>query len=378
MIKKKILMVGPLPPTVGGITTYIQILLKSNLNQNFNFIPFTTSRPTIGIIKDIYDYKLIFYIGFNNLLKSVLVTLQHIIKFPIILFFKKIEIVHIHTTDYWSFWENTLYVLMSKLFRKKIILHIHATAFNEFYNTGNRLVKNLIRTTLINSNKIIILSSRLEKTFIRLVSKNKLAVLPNVVIFNNFKIKSKNSKNRSEIIKVLFIGGEEAKRKGIYDIIKAIPIVIDNFEKNILFIFMGRCDIKKLSLICIKTKISNYVKFLDYVEEPEKIKILNLSDIFVLPSYAEGLPIAILEAMASGLPIISTFVGSIPNIIEEGINGFLIEPGNYLKLAEKIIKLSRDEKLRIDMGVINKQKIIDKYDVKILSKKLIQIYNEVR
>ena len=377
MYKKKILMVGPFQPTVGGITTFMLNLLTSKLTKKFEFIPFTTTRPTIGVTKNVFDYTLFFNIGFKNLIKSALIILYHLIQFPIILITSKSEIIHINTSDYWSFWENSIYVLISRLLLRKIIIHIHATTFHNFYYNGNIIEKTLIKKTLLMADKIIILSSGQKKVFINLISENKLSIIHNVTNFKMFQSQSKIRINENSIIKVLFIGGEEAKRKGIYDIIEAIPIIINKYRKNITFIFLGRCDIKNLKNICIKKGIENYVKFKGYLKEKEKIKIMNSSDIFLLPSYAEGMPIAMLEAMAAGLPVISTLVGSIPEVIKEKINGYLIEPGDYKALANRIILLAKNKSLRKKIGNNNRTIILKKYDLNILENKMESLYNEL-
>ena len=375
MFKKKVLLVGPFPPTVGGITTCILNISKSNLSKQFEFIPFTTSRPTIGLIKDIYDYSLLFNIGFINMFRSALITLYHLIKFPIILITTKSEIIHINTTDYWVFLESSIYVLISKIFLRKTILHIHATTFHKFYNNSNYIIKKFIIKTLKMTDKIIILSLRQKKLYMKFVIEDKLSVIHNVTNYKIFQNQSKRKLSETNIIKVLFIGGEEAKRKGIYDIIKAIPIVVNKYGENILFIFLGRCNTNKLRDICKINNIQKYVDFKGYVKESVKIKIMNSSDIFVLPSYAEGLPISILEAMAAGLPIISTPVGSIPDVIKEEVHGYLIDPGDYYTLANRIILLAEDSRLRSNMRKINKNTILIKYDINLLVNKISELYN---
>lgn len=225
------------------------------------------------------------------------------------------------------------------------------------------------------TDKIIILSLRQKKLYMKFVIEDKLSVIHNVTNYKIFQNQSKRKLSETNIIKVLFIGGEEAKRKGIYDIIKAIPIVVNKYGENILFIFLGRCNTNKLRDICKINNIQKYVDFKGYVKESVKIKIMNSSDIFVLPSYAEGLPISILEAMAAGLPIISTPVGSIPDVIKEEVHGYLIDPGDYYTLANRIILLAEDSRLRSNMRKINKNTILIKYDINLLVNKISELYN---
>jgi glycosyltransferase involved in cell wall biosynthesis len=377
MLRKKILIVGPLPPTVGGITTCILNILTSSLNEKYEFTSFTTSRPTVGLIKDVYNHSLILHIGLGYLVRSVLVTLHHLIKFPITLVIRNPKLVHIHTPDYWPFWESSIYVFVSRIFRRKTIVHIHATTFDKFYQNSNALLKYLIRKTLNISDKIIVLSSRWKNLFVKLVPERKLVVVPNAVKAAMFNNQWRRRSIKSNVVKVLFVGGTEAKRKGVYDVLKAIPIVTERYGPNILFILIGRCDINKIRTICEKRGINNCLKILGYLETSDKIKVFSSSDIYILPSYSEGLPIAMLEAMAAGLPIISTPVGSIPEVIEEGVNGYLIKPGDFYELADRILVLARDKKLRQRMGENNAEKIRKENDLKIIMEKVGEIYREI-
>jgi glycosyltransferase involved in cell wall biosynthesis len=217
------------------------------------------------------------------------------------------------------------------------------------------------------------LSSRSKSIFEKFVSRNKLEVIPNAVKTKLFKIEPQ--KRDSNVVRILFIGGTEAKRKGIYDILKAIPLVIAREESNILFVFVGKCDEEKLKTICKKNNASAFVEILGYLSNEEKRKVISLSDIYVLPSYSEELPIAIIEAMAAGLPIISTPVGSIPDLIEEGVNGYLVAPGDYYGLAEKMLVLAKDKQLRQKMGKENVEKIRREYEDKVVMQELENVYN---
>jgi glycosyltransferase involved in cell wall biosynthesis len=231
----------------------------------------------------------------------------------------------------------------------------------------------LIKRTLNNADKIIVLSLRSKSFFEKFVSRNKLEVIPNAVKTKLFKIEPQ--KRDSNVVRILFIGGTEAKRKGIYDILKAIPIVIAKQESNILFVFVGKFDDEELKTICKKNNVSDFVEILGYIGNEEKRKVISLSDIYILPSYSEELPIAIIEAMAAGLPIISTTVGSIPALIEEGVNGYLIKPGDYRDLAVKILVLAKDKNLRQEMGRKNVEKIRREYEDKIVMQRLEKVYN---
>jgi glycosyltransferase involved in cell wall biosynthesis len=103
---------------------------------------------------------------------------------------------------------------------------------------------------------------------------------------------------------------------------------------------------------------------------------LDQADIFVLPSLSEGLPIVILEAMACGLPIVATRVGGIPDIIEEDVNGYLVESGDFQGLADKIIFLLENQPLKHRISKNNRIKV-QEYDWKNVIKQLESIYFEI-
>lgn len=372
-MKDKILLVGPFPPTVGGITVCMENIQNSDLKKKFQFIQFTTTRPTKNLVKNVYDYSLFFHVGLKYLTASMLVTCQHIMIFPFVILHEKPKIIHVHTPDYLPFWESSIYVFVSRLLRKKVLLHIHATNFDKFFSDGNNVTKLLITKILASVDNVIVLSRRRKTFFSAIAPTAKLAVIPNTVrLRNNIK------QCQSSQIKVLFIGGTEAKRKGVYDLIKAIPLVASSRDiEKPNFLIVGKCDTEKLMFICNTTKIGDFVTFLGFINNEEKNKLLASADIYVLPSYSEELPIAILEAMAAGLPIISTPVGSIPEIVQQGVNGYLIKPGDYKDLASRIIELAGNPEMRMKMGQINCKKIHNEYSESAVFGELEKIYSNL-
>jgi glycosyltransferase involved in cell wall biosynthesis len=376
--KKKILIVGPLPPTVGGITTFITDILESDLAQKYRLIPFDTSRLVLkNKIPTIRDYRILSLVNTLDLLKSILITLRNLLMFPATLLRVKPNLVHVHTPSYWVFWENSLYILTSRMYGIKVILHIHGGAFDKFYNNSNFLMQNLIRIIMGFPQKIVALSSYWKNFFTQIIGiRTKVVIINNGVVSSRFSPQYARKNKKTNEVEVLFVGGMEAERKGIFTLIKAIPIIIKK-ASNTSFTFIGKSEMTKVRSLSKRLKVEEYVKILGQVPEKEKILHFCSSDIFVLPTYAEGLPITLLEAMAAGLPIISTPVGAIPEVITEGKNGFLIEPGDHKALAEDITILARNKKLRREMGANNIERIIKEYDQSIVIRKLDNEYNRV-
>lgn len=363
--KSKVLVLGPVSPPMGGIATYVEDMLKSSINNEYNLLHINTARN--------HSIK-------KSFVKNILLFSKNTFKLIYSLSLNKPKIVHIHTSSYAAFWEKSIFVGISKAFKKNVLLHIHGAEFNKFYENSNVIGKYFIRFVLNASDKVIVLSMFWKEFFLQIINDDKISVIQNGINsskYDHARIHVENKKATE--INVLFLGNL-VQRKGIYDILKSIPIVVNKFE-NAHFIFSGSeeqpGEIDKLKKECINQGIGKYVTFKSNFSDSEKIKLLAESDIYILPSYAEGLPISLLEAMAAGLPIISTHVGGIPEVITEEDNGYLIYPGDYLELANRIIQLIDNPKIRITMSEINKKKIRNKYDWKVVANKISNEYNQL-
>lgn len=378
--KPIVLIVGPMKPAVGGIATYIDDVLNSNLTNFFELIPFNISRPLYNGKKapNSNNYGVIFNFSLSYLLKALYVTLLNIFKFPYVIVKKNPSLIHVHTAGYLSFFESSLYLFISALFNKKTILHIHANSLDTFYQSSSFLTKLYIRKSILISDKTIALSNYWKKFIVNEMKINNdlIYVIHNGVPFSKYAYQKTCNEKFDDNIHILFMGGRDSKRKGVYDLISSISLIL-NQQPNVILTVVGSGEVETIRSICKDLNLGKNVRILGQITDKEKINELNNSDIFVLPSYSEGLPISILEAMAFGVPVVSTTVGAIPEVIEEGVNGFLIEPGDHKLLAEKLLLLIKSKNLREDMGINNLEKIKNKYDLKFVTNELQKLYDNV-
>jgi glycosyltransferase involved in cell wall biosynthesis len=181
----------------------------------------------------------------------------------------------------------------------------------------------------------------------------KIEVIPNAPDETYFySSETSQNANRQDGNTILFVGSI-GKRKGIFDLLNAIPIVIKDWEAA-RFIFLGEEEIagekERVLQICRQNNLREHVFFAGWVTGDEKRRFYQQADIFTLPSHAENLPYSLLEAMAVGLPVVTTPVGGIPELVEDGREGFLIQPGDDQELAERILYLLRNPQLREELG----------------------------
>jgi glycosyltransferase involved in cell wall biosynthesis len=232
-------------------------------------------------------------------------------------------------------------------------------SFDQFYYSSSTIGKYFIRLSLSLVDKIGVLSQRTFLDISKFIDKDKIALIPSSVDIT--KTVERRQKNR-DILKVLFIGGSDPYRKGIKEILEVLPSVVRNYNK-IQFIFSGSPILKDLIETLDPVIKEKHTEFIGFFDEKDKWDIYHSADILLLPSHNEGLPYVIIEALASGLPIISSTVGGISEVVEDGKNGFIIEPGDKVALKSSILKLASDLELRLAFSQANWKKARDHFSL---------------
>lgn len=178
----------------------------------------------------------------------------------------------------------------------------------------------------------------------------------NVIVVKNVISPPRVKKVKHDDFVLLFLG-RLGERKGIYDLLDVLIKHRSEFEGKIRFVFGGDGDVVQVNEIIKHNGLENIAVFQGWVNGEKKERLLNMADAYILPSYNEGLPISILEAMSYSLPIISTNVGGIPEILKNGENGFIMSPGDKDAMYRAILELMNNEKLRLDMGKASYSKV---------------------
>jgi len=314
----------------GGVGAVIEVY--NQYYEVFNFI--ATHRPGSSIFK--------IYIFILSLFKLIIALISN----------KKIKIIHIHGASYGSFYRKYIIFIISKyFFRKKIIYHIHGGGYKDFYKESNIVSKRLIRNLLSKADVVICLSQSWVEYFEQNFRIKRLIVLANIIdypVLNEYSA-------RKDIITFLFLG-LICKEKGIFDLIEVIGKGQEQFRARIKLLVGGNGEIQHLRELIKKYQIEDIVEFLGWISSVEKASVLNNSDVYILPSYHEGLPISILESMSYAKAVISTKVGGIPEIVGNNENGLLIDPGNLEQIKQSLIFFIENPKKIEEFGVISAQK----------------------
>ncbi|SHM00185.1 Glycosyltransferase involved in cell wall bisynthesis [Nitrosospira sp. Nsp11] len=262
----------------------------------------------------------------------------------------RVGLVHIHAASRVSVWRKSTFAFTAFLFRVPYVLHMHGAEFEKFVRGEcGPLRRGIVRALLRNAATVIALS---ESWALKL---RELAPGAHVeVVYNSVSLPPKPKTFGHNDVKngILFLG-QIGMRKGAFDLIRAFAVV----SGGVKLALGGDGDVKKASELARRLGISERIQMLGWVTGENKEAVLSRASIFVLPSYNEGLPMSVLEAMAWGLPVITTPVGGIPEVVRQGEEGVIVQPGDIDGLTAALRQLLDDEPLRQRLGANGRRRI---------------------
>lgn len=317
-VSRKVLSIGPdYNGHRGGIGALLDIY--KDHYEVFNFIPSFRNLPS-------NSSKFLFFI--RQLIKIVIFLSKN----------NEVQLLHIHSAKDGSLFRKLIIAFIAKkIFKKKVINHIHTGHFKHFYEESNWISKKSIHYFLCLNDATITVSDFWKGYFIESFELKNVFKLNNIVStpVNPALIKEKT------VINFLFLG-VITKNKGIFDLVSTIAEHKQTLENRIRLTVCGSGDTDQLLDMIKKHGLENCIDFKGWVTGDEKMHLLQTTDVYILPSYFEGVPISILEAMSFGKPIIATNVGGIPEVVENDINGLLIQPGDEKALLKALLFYSND------------------------------------
>lgn len=265
----------------------------------------------------------------------------------ILLNIKKInpDIVHIQTIS------NALPGFFSKVFFK--VPYVIWAQGSDVY-LPDKFTKLISKPVLRNASTIITLNKDMKIKVRNISKRNDINILPNGIELEKFKFVCSKKQNNTTKKTILFVGSL-LPIKGVGYLINAMNIVQRSLPNANLLIVGSGSDRDKLKILVQKLNLQECIHFTGKVSNEKIPGYMAKADLFVLPSLSEGFPLVIAEAMASGLPIVTTNVGGLPEIVKDGENGFIVEPKNPEALAEKIILLLNNRDLCENISNINKE-----------------------
>ena len=364
MTNPKVLVVGPFSEQAGGVITFQRNLIHhSDLKERWNFVPYNISRPAKKNKNISHGYEAFLQSDFLRMSQAINITAKNMLKFPLKL--GKIDVLQIQSSDYYSFWEAAIYTRIAKSLGKPTVVRFGG-AFDNFYENSTPRQQKIIRTCLQHPDQIVVQSQSWKEYFSQFTNPERLNIVPNAVPFP-----PPIPKRENKVPVALFICTAEAKRKGIDTILRAAPTL--RGKVSFLFIAANEEVHKQVKDLGLDDMIT--VRGTVRREEMKKDIYPNV-DIFLIPSHGEGFPNSMLEAMASGLPVIGSYAGAIPEVILPPKNGFLIDASDDKKLVHHMCQLIEKPSLRLEQGTYNHRLCETTYEIKNLFRRFDTVWNK--
>jgi glycosyltransferase involved in cell wall biosynthesis len=280
-------------------------------------------------------------------------------------------IVHIHMASRGSTLRKVILAEMVARAGRPLVIHAHGSEFDLFHRKLPATVRRNVNRTLQRANVFITLSTQWRDFYVEEceISPAQIVVLPNPVMV------PEHTPDRSGRSKVQFLHlGRLGTRKGGYDLVDAFAGLPQDLRNRARLVLAGDGDVEGVRKLA--EPLGSSVEVLSWVSAPDRDRLLAQSDVFALPSRAEGVPMALLEAMAHGLPSITSPVGGIPDVFRGGVDGELVEAGDVGQIRAAMVKYIVDDEARLAAGRCARARAGD-FDVHVYARRLAQIYQRI-
>jgi glycosyltransferase involved in cell wall biosynthesis len=283
---------------------------------------------------------------------------------------RRVGLVHCHSAMRSSFWRKSMFALVSRMAGVPVVFHLHGSEMKTFVEEQSALLQHIIGWILAKQSAVVVLSES-WLCYVKSISPQaNIIILPNYVELP--ELNSKDIVRDDSVVEMLFLG-MVGTRKGVYDLLPAFKDALDQVPA-LRLVIGGNGEIDRARALAVELNIENNVVFAGWVNRETKVDLLSRAQIFILPSYNEGLPVSLLEAMSWQIPVISTRVGGIPELVRDGVDGLLINAGDRVALALAIIKLAQNTILRQEMGRASRIQIERNFSRLVVLPRLEELY----
>ncbi|CAD0227935.1 glycosyltransferase family 4 protein [Planktothrix agardhii] len=354
---KTIIMLGPSPAEKGGMGS-VETLILNIPSREFTIKHITTWNGQVSRFT-----KLSTAIVF---IKAFLAFLWKLLK-------GEVDLVHIHIAERGSVIRKSVIALVCMVTGKPFILHAHGCEFHQFYDELPQGIQQMITAIFRRSAYLIALSESWRNYY---VETCHLAP-EQVVVLNNPVALPEQWQKTEPLGKLKFVFlGKINKRKGIFDLLNAFANLEPSYRNQVELVLAGTGEVEQVQNLATQLGIQDQIVFPGWINQQQRDQLLAESDVMLLPSYNEGLPMAILEAMSWGLPVITTPVGGIPEVIENGKTGLLITPGHIQELTAAMQSLIENPSFRLSLGFAARKRV-EPLSIEHYSDALFSLYHSI-
>lgn len=280
-------------------------------------------------------------------------------------------IIHIHIASRGSTLRKVILAEMVARAGRPLVMHAHGSEFDVFHRKLPSAVRRNVNRTLQRANVFITLSTQWRDFYVDEceISPSQIVVLPNPVRVPP-EIVDRSGRTRVQFLHL----GRLGERKGSYDLVNAFAGLPEGLRNRARLVLAGDGDVDGVRKLA--APFGDQVEVHSWIGVHERDRLLAESDVFALPSRAEGVPMALLEAMANGLPSITSPVGGIPDVFRQGFDGQMVTPGNVEQIRAAMARLITDDAARLTAGR-NARERAHVFDVHMYARRLADIYQRI-
>lgn len=341
--RPKVLVVGPGEGSRGGVAAVIDTLLASGLAARFRLARIATYGDG-----ERGDKARAFARGFVRAAR--------------LLAGGGIELVYVHTASRWSFRRKAAIVALARLFRTPYVLHVHGAEFHLFYERTWRPERAAVRWALRGSAGVIALAPTWERRLLE-IAPCRVFVVPNPVPTPDEPAAPAGAEER--IVSL----GRLGDRKGSVTLVRALGALALRHPRARL-VLAGNGDVERVAAEADRLGVAELVELPGWIGPAERSRLLRSATVFALPSRNEGVPVALLEAMSYGLPVVVSPVGGIPDVVRDGEHGYFVPPDDPAALADAIARLLDDPESALRMGRAARRDVESHYAVEVVAARI--------
>ena len=326
MTPPTILVLGPARGAMSGVSTHVNLLLGSKLGEDFDLVHFQ--------------------VGSEGRDEGALARWLRLLASPFALFaaivFRHAAVVHINTSlNPRAYWRDLAYLAVAKLAFTRVLYQVHGGALPQEFFARSRVLTAFLRFTLRIPDVVVVLAQCELRAYREFVPSQAVVVLPNAIDCAPYDAIPTVKSFPDKPLRLLYIG-RIAREKGLYEALQGMRLANELGVDARLIVAGGGPEKDRLRRYAHALGLGARVCFSGPVFGAHKVKLFDGSDIFLLPSYSEGLPYALLESMAAGVPVIATPVGAIPDVLADGTHGLLVPVHDGKAIANALATLGAD------------------------------------
>lgn len=357
--EREVWMLGPGPGMRGGIAAVLASLLDGGLAQ----------RVPLRCLNTFADAGAGAKLG--RFAKAFLCLLAALLS-------RRVALVHAHVASHGSFWRKSLLLALARGFGVPTVFHLHGGGFADFAaGLGPGWRQRWVRHSLQASDRVVCLSARWQAWVQGFAPAARAVVLQNPVrVPSDAELAALRAGGDAAAPPFVLYLGLIAPAKGSFDLLGAWPAVRTQAPTWQLKMG-GNGDSAALLQRAADLGVSASVHYLGWVAGEHKQGLIAHASVFVLPSYNEGLPVAVLEAMACGVPVVCTPVGGVPDIVADGQEGLLVPVGDPAALADALVRLAGQPALRQALGQAGRRRVLAHNAVPIVVEQWRALYQEL-